>query len=748
MTRPNEISTTPENESSRATDAISASAPFLLEIGSEEIPARFIPSAMMQLQRRCEELFTTEGLTWSGLRLLATPRRLAILCDELACQQPDRITEVTGPPLKVAYDEQGRPTPAGFGFARKNGVDLADCFTVTEPRGEYLAVRKHIAGQPTTDILAAKLPGVVLGLSFPKVMRWGESDLEYARPLQWLVVLLGDELVPVQVGDLHSGRETRGHRTLAENRSAAVSAPTAYIDLLRDLGVMVDPEERRERIKAGIAANLADLPTNATWVEDEELLTEVVFLCEFPTPFTGGYEESFFEVPAEVIVTALKAHQRYFAVARPDGSGLLPYFLAVRDGGEQALDSVRRGNERVLRARLADALFYWKFDQQRNPDEHTAQLGSVTWLEGYGSLLDKTQRLRQLVDQLWRHGLGGGTALPPDAARAATICKSDQVSEMIKDGKEFTRLEGIIGAHYARQSGESEAVCRAIERHYLPRAAGGELPGDAISSVLAAADRLDTLAGCWLAGFVPTGAKDPYALRRHALALLRIVLDREARIALDHWLSLAVSQFSDTGDTPLTADATEKALCELKAFILTRFTGYLVDNLDCVPEIVRAILPVHGNDPTDALAWVRALTGFRNREDFLLLATGFKRCKNILEGETLSGEALISVLERWEQGGQAVNGDTFRALKEPAEVDLRQLIETAAAKLVAMEACGDYVGIFETLSRLGPAIDTFFDTVRVNVDDADLRQSRHDYLREVHGLFARYADFSEVAPAE
>jgi glycyl-tRNA synthetase beta chain len=594
------------------------------------------------------------------------------------------------------------------------------------------------------EVLAESLPGLVLELPFPKVMRWAASDLQYARPLHWVVALLDRQVIPLRLGELAAGCESRGHRTLARNSKVRLDGAARYLDLMHACHVLVDPEARRQRIEAGMTAALADLPRQAGWRPDEELMTEVVHLCEFPTPFLGSYSEEFFELPAEVIVTALKAHQRYFAVVDRHSGDLLPYFLAVRDGGECGLATVRRGNERVLRARLADALFYWRFDQQRQPDEQVLQLGSVTWIEGFGSLLDKTRRLERLVELLWQMGYGDEGPVPAAVQRAAALCKSDLVSEMIKDGKEFTRLEGVIGAHYARLAGESEEVCRAIERHYLPRGADPELPGDAVSSVLAVADRLDTLAGCWLAGLIPTGAKDPYGLRRHALALLRITIDRRARIHLPDLLDAAAAPFASC----LPQQDLSQPLGQLGDFIQRRLAGHLVETLPAQPEVVRAILPAHGDDPTDAADWARALSGFRNQADFLLLATGFKRCKNILEGKFLSREELLGCQERWLAGGRSAQGESFSQLVEPAERDLLALISSGAAELMAAQQRSDYVAVFQKLSSFGPAIDYFFDTVRINAEQPGLRRLRHAFLREIHGLFVRYADFSEVAPMD
>ncbi len=526
----------------------------------------------------------------------------------------------------MAFDAAGQPTPAGLGFARKAGLDLAECDRGEDQRGEYLGGPETEVGRSAAEVLAEILPRIILEIPFRKVMRWGEHDLEYPRPLQWLLALLGGEVVPLQVDYLKAGRMSRGHRTLAKDRPVEIPSPGQYLTCLAEAGVLVDHEERARHITEGLAQLLEAFDPKARLIEDPELLEEVVFLCEFPTPFLGSYSEKYFALPAEVITTALKSHQRYFSVGSNVRPGLMPRFAAVRDGGEEHLANVVRGNERVLNARLADALFYWDFDQKKTPAQARAMLDQVTWLEGFGTVGDKVSRLGPLPG-----GYGptawGFRGRPPDLTRAAEICKSDLVSEMIRDGKEFTKLEGFIGARYAALAGESEPVCRAIERHYFPRSATGELPGDRLSSALSLADRLDNVAGCWLAGFAPTGAKDPYALRRQVLAILRIILDLRVRLDLEAALATAgagMLRFSeDPGDF----------LSEIHEYLRTRMVGHFTENLECSPEAVRAVLPVRWRDPLDALAWIEALAGYRDRDDFQKLAPGFKRCRNILKGD-------------------------------------------------------------------------------------------------------------------
>ncbi len=716
--------------------------PFLCEVGTDELPARFLPVEREHMTKVLGARLLENALDHEGLRVLATPRRLVVMIESLKSRQDDREVELKGPPLAVAYDDDGEPTKAALGFVRKNGVAIEDCYEVAnEKGGRFLGARKSIPGRDAAEVLGEILPQLILGIPFPKVMRWGESDLEYARPIQWLTVLLGDDVVDMQLAGLRSGRTTHGHRTLADNREVSVSSPGAYLDLMRENGVIVDQDERREMILTGAAQALED--SGGSMIEDSDLLGEVVDLCEYPTPFAGRYSDEFFALPAEVIVTALKSHQRYFAVRNTENEDLLPVFLAARDGNREALDNVIRGNQRVLVARLSDALFYWTFDRKLSPDQHVKRLDNVTWLEGYGSLGDKLKRMSCLVEFLWCEGLGKSTPVPESLVRATAICKFDLVTEMIRDGKEFTKLEGTIGARYAAVAGETPEVCHILEAYHSPRSAGDSPPDDLLSAILSVADRLDTVAGCWLAGFVPTGAKDPYALRRHTLAIQRTLLHHGLRLDLPSALEAALRAFAEH----VNEDILAKASAGLRDFSLTRLERLLV-GLGSTTEAVRAVLPAHGNDPLDARDWAEALDGFREASDFQRLATGFKRCRNILEGALLATADANGCVDRWLSGGRTPTGLDFSGLTEDAEIELRDQVMAAVPLLLDHRAGGDYQSVFRVLSSLGPAIGDFFDQVRVNVTDLQLKQIRHDFLREIYGLFALYADFSAVAPLE
>ncbi len=712
--------------------------PLLLEVGTDELPARFQPVELKHMRQGVAALLADAGLSHGEIKVMAAPRRLAILVSELQVRQPDREIELKGPPARVCFDDEGKPTKAAEGFARKNGIDLADAYEVTDEKGGvFLGARKIVGGRAVGDILSEQIPPLLLSIPFPKMMRWGYAETLYARPIQWLIAMLGSEIIPMSVAGVESSNTTRGHRTLADSCEITIDEPEHYEAQLLEHGVVVDQDERRRRIESGIEACLVDLP-GGQWLQDDELMTEVVHLCEFPTPLIGTYHEEFFALPDEVIVTALKAHQRYFAVGG-HGGGLLPNFIAVRDGNDVALDNVRRGNERVLRARLSDALFYWNFDQKKTPDEHTDSLEAVTWIEGYGSMKEKVARVASLSEWLWGHGLGDGI-MPPALKRAAAISRFDMVTEMIKDGKEFTKLEGLIGARYAAEAGESDSVCRILEEFHRPRSAVDVLPGDRSSAVLSAAERADTLAGCWLAGFIPTGAKDPYALRRHSLALLRILLDAGVKVDIRELLETALNGYA----TQANDEARHEAKNGLFDFITTRLEGYLAGGgLDL--DVVRATLPLHGHDPVETRAWAEALSGFRSQDDFLKLAQGFKRCRNILGDETLAGPELGDCRERWRSGAVTAS---YADLPEPAEKLLLTAISSSLPDLDHSIHTGDRVAVLNKLSTFGPLIDDFFDSVRVNAEDGGLRASRRAFLGEVQGLFAGYADFTVLAPVE
>jgi glycyl-tRNA synthetase beta chain len=711
---------------------------FLFEIGTDELPARFLPIEQQHVEKEMASALNELRLPYDSLDVFVAPRRLAILINGIAVSQKDVTIEIKGPPASIAFDDDGNPTKAASGFANKNGIDVADLYEIDDGKGKFVGAQKHVPGKSSADLLSEKIPQILKTIPFPKMMRWGSSDFLYARPIQWLIALMGDQVVPVEFGGLKSDRISRGHRTLDLGQDIVIDSSESYISQLQEHFVLVDHNRRIQIIKSGIEDVISKVE-KARCVDDPDLIVEVANICEYPTPFIGTYSEDFFELPEEVIVTALKSHQRYFSVEKQDATGLLPYFIAVRDGGTSALENVKQGNEKVLRARLSDALFYWEFDQRQSPDEHTQRLSAVTWIEGYGSMLDKVERVKVLTKWIWENGAGQGD-MPAGLSRAAEIYKFDLVTEMIKDGKEFTKLEGLIGARYAASAGEDSSVCDILQDYNSPRSAGDAVSGNSMASILSIADRIDTLVGCWMAGFIPTGAKDAYALRRNTLAVLRILASHDIHLDIPDLLNAALGLYEK-------AENREEVVDKILIFIETRLLGFF-EGQGHDGDVVRAVLPAHGKDPIDAMKWIEALSVYKSQDDFVKLARGFKRCRNILGSEILTGDRRNLSPDRWLEGGVSPDGQRFDSLFEQAEVSLRDNVSSVVSSLVSAESKQDYNTVFSLLSGLGPSIDDFFDSVRVNTEDKELTNIRHDFLREIHSLFARYADFSEVVPSD
>ncbi|MFM8558028.1 MAG: glycine--tRNA ligase subunit beta, partial [bacterium] len=473
----------------------------LFEVGVEELPAGYVPPALEQLERGVRDGLATLRLSAGGTTTWGTPRRLTVLVRDVAERQTDFDEEAMGPAAKVALDAEGRPTKALVGFCAGKGVDVAAVRRVETPKGEYVAVTVHHVGRAALEVLPALLATVAQGLQFPKTMRWDAGDYRFGRPVRWLLALLGGEVLPVRAFGLQAGRTTFGHRFLHPG-TLEVATPSAYLDALRTARVIADPAERRAAVVAQITSEAER--AGGRVVADDELTDIVNFLVEWPTAMTGSFHQRYLDLPREVIVTALREHQRFFAVERADGT-LLPHFLTVRNGDATGLDVVRKGNEDVLVARLDDARFYWDTDLKHAPADQVEKLSGVVWMEGLGSLREKAARLE---------GLGGwlaervDAAAGPAAVRAALLSKTDLLGEMIGSGKEYASLEGVMGGHYARRAGEPEAVAQAIAEHYSPRGASDVVPASPAGAVLSLADKLDHVTGAFVAGKSPYGSSE------------------------------------------------------------------------------------------------------------------------------------------------------------------------------------------------------------------------------------------------
>ncbi|WP_324670210.1 glycine--tRNA ligase subunit beta [Geochorda subterranea] len=684
----------------------------LVEIGVEELPARVVDDAMRQLVDGLATALEQARLGSVRRRGFATPRRLAALLDGVAERQQEREVRVRGPARRVAFDEQGQPTRAALGFARSQGVTPESLVVERTPEGEYVFAVKREPARPAEEVLAEVIPQVVRRVAFTRSMRWGPPELRFARPIRWLVVLWGDQVLPVSLDGLQAGRESRGHR-LAHPGPVAIPRADAYEVTMESVAVIADPERRRrmvaEEIEAAAARNAGHpLATPA-------LLDEIANLVEYPVALVGRFDPGYLELPREVLMTTMAAHQRYVAVAGDDGR-LLPAFVVVANGPHIHEALVREGNERVLEARLADARFFWREDRKQPLGSRVEQLRGVVFHERLGSMHDKVQRLVELV----RYLSGRFELAPADAAaaeRAAALSKADLVTHMVY---EFPELQGIMGREYARASGEPEAVAVALAEQYQPRGAGDELPATPAGAVLSLADRLDTLVGFFGIGLGPTGSEDPFALRRHALALVRIVLARSWHGSLREAIGRAAGLYGDRLDRPVTELA-----AELEEFIRQRLRGLLADQ-GLAADVVEAALGAGDDDLAAVAHRARELARVVEAPYFDDALVAFQRAYNITRGRLDDGEVEASLLQ------------------EPSE---RALVEAMAQGLPEADerlTAGDVAGAVRRLAELRPAVDRFFDDVLVMAEDERVRANRLRILSRLVRAFARIANFAAL----
>jgi glycyl-tRNA synthetase beta chain len=707
----------------------------LFEIGVEELPSGYVLPALELLERGARDGLAGLKLRFDDLSSFGTPRRLALIVKDLAERQTDYDEEAMGPSVKVAFDADGKPTRALLGFCQGKGVSPGEVRRVETAKGEYVAVTVHHAGKPAVEVLPALLSALPARLAFPKSMRWiPGDDARFARPVRWLVALFGDEVVPARAFGLEAGRPSRGHRFLAPG---AVAIPDAarYVEALEKSFVLADHRARRLRAAEQVAKLAAT--AGGRIVADEELADINNFMVEWPTAVAGTFGERFLDLPREVIVTALREHQRFFAV-ETEQAKLLPVFIAVRNGDDHGLERVRRGNEDVLAARLEDARFYWKTDLKHPPASRIEQLGTVVWIEGLGTLRDKAARLEGLVDWLAARLAPSAAA---DAKRAALLAKTDLLSEMIGSGKEYAGLQGVIGGYYAARSGEPPAVAEAIHWHYHPRYAGDALPPTDAGVVLSLADKLDHVAGAFVADKAPSGSEDPYGVRRAGNGVVRVLVEQRRHLDLREATMQATAPFFAAGPE-LPQAALVKQLGEFwrgRVEAALEQEGLAYDTreaaLEAQIELEGAAAKGRGPqrrpgwiDPFDALERARVLGGFRDDHRFEPLVILFKRVANILRA---ADEPLPDVLDRGR-------------LTEAAEGELLAALERARERTAPLWQRRAYGDILPVLLEMEQAIHGFFDRVMVNVDDAATRRNRLRLLTDVRDLFARGWDLSRV----
>ena len=686
------------------------SAELFLELGTEEIPAGFLPVAMADLERLLAKELKTARIASDGLRTFATPRRLAIAVSGVARHQERQELNVAGPSVKVAFDADGNPTKAALGFARSNGVEVSDLTRVETEKGEYLHLSKVVEGRPTVELLPEILPRLIGSLSFRKSMRWKDLDIRFARPMHWIVALYDGAVVPFNYGNLESGNISRGHRFMAPE-SFEVESAEQYLAAAESRFVIADPAKRRALIAEAVeaAAQQAGGRLNA----DPALLDEVTYLVEYPLAVTGSFEERYLELPRELLITTMREHQRYFTVVDGNDS-LLPCFITVSNTKVEDPAVVSRGNERVLRARLADAMFFWDEDRKVSLESRLEALKKVVYQAKLGTSYEKVMRFKELAVGLARQFDAEAVEL---TERAALLAKCDLETGMVY---EFPELQGIMGREYARLEGENERVSRAIHEHYLPVQAGGELPSDNVGAFVSIADKIDTICGCFGVGLIPTGTADPYALRRSALGILNIILERGYRLSLPALITQSVSLLEEKLERP----AAEVA-AEVETFIRQRFFHQLVAQGQ-PQDVVEAVLSVAFDDPADAVARVEALAAFRNRDDYQPLVVTFKRVGNIIKGGV----------------EEAVDPALFEA---SCETELHQAVQQAAGECVQLVEQGDYGAALKTVAALRTPVDAFFDGVMVMAEDARVKSNRLALLTAVARLLDKIADFAKLA---
>jgi glycyl-tRNA synthetase beta chain len=686
----------------------------LLEIGTEEIPAGYIEPALEALASALAQKLDEVRIEHGAIRTFGTPRRLTVMAAEVALRQKSLTSEVVGPPKKAAYDAEGQPTMAAIKFAEKVGVPIGKLNVVATSKGEYLSAQVKEAGIATPAVLKTLLPGVVLATPFPKSMRWADLSVSFARPIVWILALFGPRVIPFEVGNVRAGRTSMGHRFMHPRR-IRIAEPAAYVEALRPAFVVVDADERRRRIAEGAAHAASAAGGNV--LPDKDLLDINTYLVEFPAPAAGGFSEKFLELPAEVLITAMREHQKYFAVTEASGR-LLPRFIAVNNTPVQDIAAVMRGHERVLRARLEDATFFYRSDKAVSLDRQVEKLKSVLFQAQLGSVYDKVGRIKELA-RFVAEQAGWEEDLARQVERAAWLCKADLVSQMVG---EFPKLQGIMGRVYAGDQGESPAVATAIEEHYRPIASGGALPETPAGAVLAIADKMDTICGCFRAGLVPTGAADPYALRRQGIGVIQIMRQRSFGFPLAAVVAKSLGLFEGGDGTP--PDTAAKIL----SFIEGRMASILTEE-GLAKDTVAAVLGI----PVESVpaVWQRAaaLQQLKDKPDFEPIAVSFKRVVNIIrraEGFT-AGEVREDLFVHSSEVGLLA---AYRSVHGLVQDDLRR---------------GLYAEALGRVATLRQPVDAFFDDVMVMVEEAEVRQNRLSLLALVAGLFDTFADFSKLS---
>ncbi|MDH3348127.1 MAG: glycine--tRNA ligase subunit beta [Desulfobulbaceae bacterium] len=684
----------------------------LFEIGTEEIPAGYIKPALQYLEKEAADKFSELNLKFIGIRTFGTPRRLTLAVEGLETAQADMTKEHVGPPAKAGFDADGNPTKAAVGFAKSKGLEVTDLEVVDTPKGQYLLAKEDVRGRETIDLLPSVLEDLLRGIAFPKSMRWAHTTLSFARPIQWLLVLFGGKIVNFTIEGITSGNSTKGHRFMAPE-PFSVSSIDDYVEQLRKQEVVVDPAVRREmvidEVREAVKQKIDD---QGTPLVDEALVDIVTNLVELPCGVCGRFDESFLELPEEVLITSMREHQKYFPVVDAQ-SKLLPLFVAMNNTRIKDKEKAANGHERVLRARLEDAIFFYGEDKKTTLAERSQGLGGIVFHHKLGTMAQKAERMGGLASYLARK-------LDPEteqaSVRAAGLVKADLLTEMVG---EFPTLQGVMGKYYGLRDGEDKRVAQAIEDHYKPVRPGADLPTDLVGAIVGLADRVDTVCGCFAIGQKPTGAADPFGLRRLSLGLIQIVRGLELTLSLKDLVLHGLAGYGD-----LVKDGNEIAE-QVIEFIRLRFENDSVAK-GMKSQVVLAATSVDFDDILDCVQRMNGLDSIRRREEFSVLAGSFKRIRNIIKDNVAID----------------INSSLF---SHEAEKELHLVLTEVEQKSSSLITAKQYEEALETFLLMKEPVDKFFDDVMVMDDDLAVRQNRLNLLTALANLILQVGDISKMS---
>jgi glycyl-tRNA synthetase beta chain len=685
----------------------------LLEIGTEEIPSDYLDKGLEELKSLAESCLRDNRIEIEGgLITYGTPRRLVLVGRAVADKQEDIVQEMTGPPKKAAFDEQGNPTKAAFGFAQRHGVSVEDLGIIETPKGEYIHVSRKLSGKPTRDILSEVMPELIASIPWPKSMRWGSGAFSFVRPIHWVVALYSGEVIPFAVAGVTSGNKTRGHRFMAP-QAAEVDGLEDYTQKIKELFVIVDQNERKGEIEK--TAKSAVRKISGIILKDQELLSTVTNMVEFPSAVCGNFDREFLDLPDPVLITAMKKHQRYFSVRDSDGR-LMPNFVAINNTVARDESIVQKGHERVLRARLADAGFFFEEDRKRPLEDRLEDLKGVVYHAQLGTSFAKVERFTRLAEYLAEKAAPEKTH---EVRLAARLCKCDLVTEMVM---EFPSLQGVIGEIYARFDGHAEDVCRAISDHYLPTQADSKLPESWAGSLIGLADRMDTIVGFFAIGLEPTGTADPFALRRQTLAIIRIIRDKSITVSMPDLVGKSASILSES----LSFDSAQ-VIDRVLSFFKERLRNMLLSE-DIRHDLIDAVITSDFSMLHQVEKRIAALQRFRDHSEFFMpMTTAYKRILNILKDF---------------EGPREVVPELFEG---KSEEDLWKEFTEVKDKAIREIEGENYFEALSEIAVLSGAIDEFFSQVMVMAEERSVRENRLAILMNLRDLFIRIADFSRFS---